>query len=207
MIDARRRSDRCESATSCSRSATRRHRRRRHAWASSAPPGARSWAWRLLRGFHPDRRRDQSRQFRRRAGQRARRTGRHQHGGLSHVGRRRRSGVEGIGFAIPVATAKAVLEQIIKNGKVIRGWIGADYTDRSAAAGRRRSASAACSFCGVIPESPAAQAGLQPSDVLQSLTAARSSIKSICSTAKPRSHPARKCISKDCAATRRSARI
>src|SRR6185503_801301 len=38
-------------------------------------------------------------------------------------------GAEGIGFAIPVTTAKAVLDQIVKHGKVIRGWIGADYTD------------------------------------------------------------------------------
>ena len=38
-------------------------------------------------------------------------------------------GAEGIGFAIPVRTAKAVLDQIIKHGRVIRGWIGADYAD------------------------------------------------------------------------------
>ncbi|MFZ0870599.1 MAG: trypsin-like peptidase domain-containing protein, partial [Rhodanobacter sp.] len=37
------------------------------------------------------------------------------------------SGAEGIGFAIPVATAKKVLDQIIASGHVVRGWIGADY--------------------------------------------------------------------------------
>lgn len=39
---------------------------------------------------------------------------------------------EGIGFAIPVRTAKAVLDQIISYGMVIRGWFGAEYADISA---------------------------------------------------------------------------
>ncbi len=83
-------------------------------------------------------------------------------------GRTYTPGAEGIGFAIPVATAKAVLEQIIKNGKVIRGWIGADYTDLPLQPGvsqRQRGVY----ILRVIPESPAAQTGLQPGDVLLSL--------------------------------------
>jgi serine protease DegQ len=83
-------------------------------------------------------------------------------------GRTYTPGAEGIGFAIPVATAKAVLEQIIKNGKVIRGWIGADYTDlplQPGASQRQRGVY----IMRVIPESPAAQTGLQPGDVLLSL--------------------------------------
>jgi serine protease DegQ len=39
------------------------------------------------------------------------------------------SGNVGISFAVPVATAKTVLDQIIHNGRVIRGWIGANYRD------------------------------------------------------------------------------
>ncbi|MGS8570867.1 S1C family serine protease, partial [Salmonella enterica subsp. enterica serovar Braenderup] len=35
---------------------------------------------------------------------------------------------EGISFAIPVASAKRVLDQIIDSGHVVRGWMGADYT-------------------------------------------------------------------------------
>jgi serine protease DegS/serine protease DegQ len=83
-------------------------------------------------------------------------------------GRSYTPGAEGIGFAIPVATAKAVLEQIIKSGKVIRGWIGADYTDlplQPGATQRQRGVY----VLRVIPESPAAQAGLQPGDILQML--------------------------------------
>src|SRR5574337_1787519 len=37
------------------------------------------------------------------------------------------AGAEGIGFAIPVTTAKKVLDQIIATGHVVRGWLGADY--------------------------------------------------------------------------------
>jgi serine protease DegS/serine protease DegQ len=81
-------------------------------------------------------------------------------------GRQYVPGAEGIGFAIPVATAKTVLEQIVKHGKVIRGWIGADYTDAPPRAGQRQRGVVVLR---VIPESPAAAAGLEPSDVLLSI--------------------------------------
>jgi serine protease DegS/serine protease DegQ len=77
-------------------------------------------------------------------------------------------GAEGIGFAIPVATAKAVLDQIVKHGKVIRGWIGADYTDVQLTPGRKQP-QRGVAIMRVIPESPAAQAGLQPGDILLKL--------------------------------------
>ena len=37
----------------------------------------------------------------------------------------------GIGFAIPVSTAKQVMEDIVKAGKVTRGWIGVEPNDLS----------------------------------------------------------------------------
>jgi serine protease DegS/serine protease DegQ len=74
-------------------------------------------------------------------------------------------GAEGIGFAIPVATAKAVLEQIIQHGHVIRGWIGADYTDIPPPNGAT-SRQQGVLVLRTVPESPAAQAGLQPGDLL-----------------------------------------
>ncbi len=82
-------------------------------------------------------------------------------------GRTYTPGAEGIGFAIPVATAKAVLDQIVKHGKVIRGWIGADYTDVPAQFGN--AARAGVYVARVIPESPAAQAALQPGDILTTI--------------------------------------
>src|SRR3982750_1301294 len=41
----------------------------------------------------------------------------------------RSGGSMGIGFAIPVSTAKMVLEQIVKNGSVTRGWIGVEVQE------------------------------------------------------------------------------
>jgi serine protease DegQ len=35
----------------------------------------------------------------------------------------------GIGFAIPVSTAKKIMEQIIQSGSVVRGWIGVAVQD------------------------------------------------------------------------------
>ena len=83
-------------------------------------------------------------------------------------GRTYTPGAEGIGFAIPVATAKAVLDQIIRHGKVIRGWIGADYTDVPPQLGNATQR-AGVYVARVIPESPAAQSGLQPGDILTTI--------------------------------------
>jgi Do/DeqQ family serine protease len=41
----------------------------------------------------------------------------------------RSGGSMGIGFAIPVSTAKMVLEQIVKSGSVTRGWIGVEVQE------------------------------------------------------------------------------
>jgi serine protease DegS/serine protease DegQ len=76
-------------------------------------------------------------------------------------------GAERIGFAIPVATAKAVLDEIVKHGKVIRGWIGAEYMDVQSQPGTTRQRGVVVTR--VVPESPAAQAGIQAGDVLQTL--------------------------------------
>jgi serine protease DegS/serine protease DegQ len=77
-------------------------------------------------------------------------------------------GAEGIGFAIPVRTAKMVLEQIVEHGSVVRGWLGADYTGVAVAANSGLPAAAArgATLTDVYPGGPAAKAGLQPGDVL-----------------------------------------
>jgi len=41
----------------------------------------------------------------------------------------RSGGSMGIGFAIPVSTAKMVLDQIVKSGTVTRGWIGVEVQE------------------------------------------------------------------------------
>jgi len=77
------------------------------------------------------------------------------------------SGAEGIGFAIPVATAKKVLDQIIATGHVVRGWIGADYGFVPLAANSGLPAAArGVQVTDVYPGGPAAQAGIQLHDIL-----------------------------------------
>jgi serine protease DegQ len=43
----------------------------------------------------------------------------------------RSGGSMGIGFAIPISTAKQVMQDLLQNGKVIRGWIGVEPQDLS----------------------------------------------------------------------------
>ncbi|PWK92200.1 S1C family serine protease [Fulvimonas soli] len=74
---------------------------------------------------------------------------------------------EGIGFAIPAGSAKKVLDQIIATGHVVRGWLGAEYGFVPVAADSGLPAAARGAQIGdVYPGGPAAQAGLQPHDIL-----------------------------------------
>jgi serine protease DegS/serine protease DegQ len=80
------------------------------------------------------------------------------------------AGAEGIGFAIPVTTAKKVLDQIIATGHVVRGWLGADYAFVPVAAnGGLPGAARGALVTAVYPGSPAALAGIRPRDILLSI--------------------------------------
>lgn len=74
---------------------------------------------------------------------------------------------EGIGFAIPVGSAKKVLDQIIATGHVVRGWMGADYGFVPVPADSGLPAAArGAQVLDVYPGGPAAQAGIQAHDIL-----------------------------------------
>ncbi|MGH8115090.1 MAG: S1C family serine protease, partial [Rhodanobacteraceae bacterium] len=76
-------------------------------------------------------------------------------------------GAQGIGFAIPVRTAKRVLEQIVEHGRVVRGWLGVEVGNVIVAANSGLPAAArGATVLDVYPGGPAAQAGLQPGDIL-----------------------------------------
>jgi len=77
---------------------------------------------------------------------------------------------EGIGFAIPISTAKQVLEQIIDHGVVIRGWLGAEYNDAPMLPGGLPPGTPrGVALMSIYRGGPADQAGLEPGDVLLSI--------------------------------------
>ncbi len=80
----------------------------------------------------------------------------------------RSGGSMGIGFAIPVSTAKQVLESIVKDGQVTRGWIGVEPQELNAELAETFNikTKSGVIITGVLQNGPAAQAGIQPGDVI-----------------------------------------
>ena len=80
----------------------------------------------------------------------------------------RSGGSLGIGFAIPISTARSVLESIITTGAVTRGWIGIepqDITPEIAESFDLERQSGAI-VAGVLQDGPAHKAGIRPGDIL-----------------------------------------
>lgn len=77
----------------------------------------------------------------------------------------------GIGFAIPVDLAARVSKQLIEHGQVIRGWlgIGAQDLDSALSASFGLSSTEGALVTAVLPDSPAAQARLQPGDIITAI--------------------------------------
>jgi serine protease DegQ len=74
----------------------------------------------------------------------------------------------GIGFAIPVSLAKQVMEQIVRQGGVTRGWIGVEAQDISpelVESFKLKEARGAL-IAGILRGGPADKAGMRPGDVL-----------------------------------------
>jgi serine protease DegQ len=83
----------------------------------------------------------------------------------------RSGGSLGIGFAIPVTTARSVLESIITTGTVTRGWIGVEPQDLTPeiaqSFGLQQTSGAIIS--GVLQGGPADKGGIKPGDILLSV--------------------------------------
>ena len=80
----------------------------------------------------------------------------------------RTGGSLGIGFAIPVSSARSIMEQIIRHGAVTRGWIGVEaqeITPELAESFGLPDTEGAL-IAGVVRGSPADSSGVKPGDVL-----------------------------------------
>lgn len=80
----------------------------------------------------------------------------------------RSGGSLGIGFAIPVNVARQALQDIVQNGRVVRGWIGVESTALTPELAENLGAASAQGviITGVLNGGPAARAGMQPGDVV-----------------------------------------
>ncbi|MEO7108042.1 MAG: trypsin-like peptidase domain-containing protein [Rhodoferax sp.] len=86
----------------------------------------------------------------------------------------RSGGSMGIGFAIPMSTAKQVLEGIVKDGQITRGWIGVEPNDLSPELAETFDVKSpqGVIITGVLQNGPAAQAGIRPGDVIVKIAGA-----------------------------------
>jgi len=76
----------------------------------------------------------------------------------------RSGGSQGIGFAIPSNTVRTALESLLKQGRIIRGYLG--IQTRPLQPGQTNQNTDGVMVDDVIPDSPAAQAQLQKGDVI-----------------------------------------
>jgi len=77
----------------------------------------------------------------------------------------RSGGSQGIGFAIPSNTVRTALESLLKQGRIIRGYLG--IQTRPVQPGQNGAGSEGVLVDEVIPGSPAAEAQLQKGDIIR----------------------------------------
>ena len=82
---------------------------------------------------------------------------------FSHSG-----GSQGVGFAIPSKMAKNIMEQLIKHGHAVRGWIGFEGHALTAklAESLQLDSHGGLIITAIVRNSPAHKAGLEPGDII-----------------------------------------
>jgi serine protease Do len=78
----------------------------------------------------------------------------------------------GLGFAIPINVAKAVLDSLIANGRVVRGWLGVGIQDLSPPLQEYYGSKNGVLVASVDRSGPAQHSGLQEEDVILSIDGA-----------------------------------
>jgi S1-C subfamily serine protease len=76
------------------------------------------------------------------------------------------SGNNGLGFAIPIDTARTLAEEIISTGKVTHVWLGVEGSDLDGAQAGDLNLDGGAMVTQVTSGSPAQAAGLTPNDVI-----------------------------------------
>jgi len=86
----------------------------------------------------------------------------------------RSGGSMGIGFAIPVDSARSVMDALLRDGQVTRGWIGVEPRDLTPdmAASLRLPVTQGVLITGVLQAGPASRGGIRPGDVVVSIAGA-----------------------------------
>ena len=74
-------------------------------------------------------------------------------------------GSQGVGFAIPSNTVRTALESLLKQGRIIRGYLG--IQTRGLQPGESGTDTDGVTVADVLAGSPAAQAGVQPGDLIR----------------------------------------
>lgn len=97
----------------------------------------------------------------------------------------RTGGYQGIGFAAPSNQVVKVIEHLIENGRVVRGWLGVSIHTIF----RKDTQDSATAVIGLFPSGPADEAGLLPGDILLAINQEKisdaSSAQDIISAKKP----------------------
>ena len=97
----------------------------------------------------------------------------------------------GVGFAIPINMVKRILEDLISEGKVTRGWLGVqiDNVNEGLAKALKLEDLNGAIITHVIPGSPAEEAGVEEKDVIISVDGERvddsSNLKNLISSGRP----------------------
>lgn len=83
----------------------------------------------------------------------------------------RSGGNQGIGFAIPASLTKSVMQAIIKDGKVIRGWLGIEVRTLDEELARQIGVHArkGVAVAGIVRGGPAHAGGMEPGDILTTI--------------------------------------
>ncbi|MEQ1886811.1 MAG: DegQ family serine endoprotease [Bryobacteraceae bacterium] len=84
-------------------------------------------------------------------------------------------GNQGVGFAVPVALARSVMNQVMEHGKVVRGYLGVVPQDVTPALAKalQLPKSSGVVIGDVTPDGPAAKAGVERGDVVLEVNGTR----------------------------------